>query len=162
MKIKHAVPVVAALSLVLAAPALAGGAHCAGKTSAAVAGQDQSHCSGKSSSAAWAGAWLERSEAGALTVAAVAKGSPAARSGLKSGDVVVAVNGRQSSSKGACLSNAECAVGSSVAFTVQRGRSTKVMKVKLEKMPAEATERFAHREASFDPTLASVVFPAVN
>ena len=148
MKIKHAVPVVAALSLVLAAPALAGGAHCAGKTSAAMAGHD---CSGKSSSAAWAGAWLERSESGGLTVAAVAKGSPAARSGLKAGDVVVA-----------CLSNAECSVGSAVAYTVQRGRSTRVIKMKLEKMPADATVRFANREASFDPTLASVVFPAVN
>lgn len=163
MKTKFAVPVVAALSLVLAAPALAGGDHCAGKTSAVTASNDKAHCASKSSSAAWAGAWLERSEAGALTVAAVAKGSPAARSGLKAGDVVVAVNGKYTGAKsGACLSNSECAVGSAVAYTVQRGRSTKVLKVKLEKMPADATERFAHREASFDPTLASVVFPAVN
>jgi hypothetical protein len=31
------------------------------------------------------------------------------------------------------------------------------MKLKLEKMPATATERFAHREASFDPALATLV-----
>ena len=48
-------------------------------------------------------------------------------------------------------------LGRSVAYTVQRGRSTKVMKMKLEKMPAAATEKFANREANFDPALATLV-----
>jgi hypothetical protein len=49
-----------------------------------------------------------------------------------------------------------------VAYTVQRGRSTKTMKLKLEKMPVAATEKFAHREASFDPALATLVLTSVN
>lgn len=159
MKTKHAIPVVAALTLAFAVPALAGGAHCGSKnTSAAVASAD--HCGSKGASAAvWAGAWLERSN-GAIKVAEVAKGSPAARSGLKAGDVVVAVNGyKVGAEKGECLTSDECKVGRSVAYTVQRGRSTKVMKLKLEKMPASAT---AHRDASFDPALATLVLTNVN
>ena len=158
MKIKHAVPVVAALALALAVPAFAGGEHCSGHSSAATAGAD--HCSGKASAAVWAGAWLERSQSGAIQVAAVAQGSPAARSGLRAGDVVVAVNGYSigaAKAEGSCLSSAQCTVGRSVAYTVQRGRSTKVMKMKLEKMPAAATEKFANREANFDPALATLV-----
>ncbi len=166
MKKMLAFPAVAALTIALAVPAFAGGDHCKGKTSATTAmAAGKGSCSSKASSAAWAGAWLERSNSGAVTVAEVAKGSPAARSGLKSGDVVVAVNGRNLNAGkdgSACLSSAECSVGSAVAYTVQRGRTTRVVKVKLEKMPADATERFAHREASFDPTLAAVVFPNVN
>lgn len=162
MKIKHAIPVVAALTLAFAVPAFAG-ANCGSKskTSAAVAGAD--HCGSKgASTAVWAGAWLERSN-GAVRVAEVAKGSPAARSGLKAGDVVVAVNGyKVGAAKGECLSSDECTVGRSVAYTVQRGRSTKVMKLKLEQMPASAADRFANREASFDPALATLVLTNVN
>lgn len=153
MKIKHVVPVV--LMLALAVPALA----CSDKkTSAAMASADHGCCANKASAAVWAGAWLERSQNGAVRVADVAKNSPAARSGLKAGDVVVAVNGNKVGAKGECsFSHEECTLGSSVAYTVQRGRSTKVMKLKLEKMPATATERFADREASFDPALATLV-----
>ncbi len=165
MKLKLAVPAVAILSCALVAPALAGGDHCAGKSSASAAavaaGKD--HCGSTAKSAAWAGAWLERSTAGGLTVAAVASGSPAARSGLKAGDVVVAVNGRDLGAKdGACLTSAECKVGAAVAYTVQRGRSTKVMKLKLEKLPEQATARFAGRDASFNPALAAVVLASVD
>ena len=165
MKNKLPILVVAALTIALAVPAFAGGACCAnkGKTSAAVANND--HCGPGTANAVWAGAWLERSDNGAIVVADVAKGSPAARSGLKSGDVVLAVNGNKlGAAKGEanCLSSDECRVGRDVAYTVQRGRSTKVMKLKLEKMPASATERFAHREASFDPSLATLVLTSVN
>ena len=154
MKIKHVVPVV--LMLALAVPALA----CSDKkTSATTASADHACCANKASAAVWAGAWLERAQNGAVRVADVAKNSPASRSGLKAGDVVLAVNGKQvGASKGECsLAHGECTLGSSVAYTVQRGRSTKVMKLKLEKMPATATERFADREASFDPALATLV-----
>ena len=165
MKTKHAIHVVAALSLVLAAPAFAGGDHCSGKTSATTASAAHGQCSGKASAAAWAGAWLQRSESGAITVAEVAQNSPAARSGLRAGDVVLAVNGRQlgtAKAEGMCMSSAECSVGRTVAYTVQRGRSIKVLTLKLAKMPADATERFANRDATFDPTLASVVMTTIN
>lgn len=156
---------VTVLALAMAVPAFAGGAQCSSHQSSATAASAQDACAGKNKAAAWAGAWLQRSTSGSVTVAGIAKGSPASRSGLKTGDVVLAVNGYDLSNREAremCASKAECNVGSAVTYTVQRGRSTKAIKLKLEQMPAHATERFASRQASFDPALAAVVIPAVN
>ena len=157
-------PAVAALTCALALPALAGGEHCSGKSTATAAYANKAACSSSAKSAAWAGAWLQRSTSGQVTVAEVAAGSPASRSGLKSGDVVVAVNGRDlaSSENGVCMTSADCKVGAAVAYTIQRGSKTKVVTVKLEKMPEQATAKFAAREASFDPTLAAVVIPIAD
>ena len=152
----------AALVLALSVPAFAGGDHCG---SASAMSADAHGSCGAAHSAAWAGAWLERSTSGTVTVAEVAKGSPAAKAGLKSGDVVVAVNGydlSNSEARATCASKADCSVGSSVTYTVKRGSSTKHIKLKLEKMPANATERFASREAGFDPVLAAVVMTTTN
>lgn len=153
------------LVLALAIPAFAGGAHCSGGASATTADAEGS-CVGKSQTTAWAGAWLQRTAAGKVSVAEVAKGSPAARSGLKSGDIVLAVNGYNlgnSKDRAECASKAECSVGSSVTYTVQRGSAKKSFRLKLEKMPAQVASRFAnHKAASFDPALAAVVIPAVN
>ena len=154
---------VAGLALALSVPAFAGGDACSGHASAATA-DAKGYC-GSAKSAAWSGAWLQRSASGAVTVAEVAKGSPAAKAGLKSGDVVVAVNGydlSNSEARATCASKADCKVGSSVTYTVKRGDSTKTLKLKLEKMPANATERFASRDAGFDPMLAAVVMPTAN
>ncbi len=152
-----------ALALAVSVPAFAGGGNCSGSAASADAGYS---CSGHSAkSAAWAGAWLQRSASGTVTVAEVAKGSPASKAGLKSGDVVLAVNGYDLSDSGAramCASKAECKVGSTVSYTVRRGSSTKNVKLKLEKMPADATQRYASRQADFDPTLAAVVMPTAN
>jgi len=118
------------------------------------------HCAGKSKNAAWAGAWIQRSQSGTFTVASVAKNSPAAKAGLKGGDVVVAVNGYDLASSEAreqCASHAACSVGSAVTYKVQRGTSTKSIKLKLEKMPASANDKFASREPSFDPMLGALV-----
>ncbi len=152
------------MALVLAVPAFAGGAHCSSAKSATTA-DAKAGCSDKNTTAAWAGAWLQRSESGKITVAEIAKGSPASRSGLKTGDIVLAVNGydlANSEDRAMCSSKAECSVGSAVTYKVQRGRSTKAIKLTLEKMPANATERFASRNASFDHSLAAVVMPAVH
>ena len=123
-------------------------------------------CEGHSAkSAAWAGAWMQRSTSGTVTVAEVAKGSPAAKAGLKTGDVVVAVNGydlSNSEARATCASHADCKVGSAMTYTVQRGSSTKTIKLKLEKMPASATEHYASRDAGFDPMLAAVVMTTAN
>ena len=165
MKKKLTIPAIAILTCALALPALAGGEHCSGKSTATAASSaGKSSCSSSAKSAAWAGAWLQRSASGEVTVAEVAAGSPAARSGLKAGDVVVAVNGRDLASKenGVCMSSADCKVGAAVAYTIQRGSSTKVVKVKLEKMPEQATAKFANREASFDPALAAVVLTVTD
>ncbi len=161
MKKVLAASAVAAFVLAMSVPAFAGGGSCSGSSAAMAEGHGS--CSGMSSaSAAWAGAWLQRSASGTVTVAEVAKGSPAAKAGLKSGDVVLAVNGYNlgdSEARAMCASKASCKVGSTVIYTVNRGSSTKDLKFKLEKMPASATERYASRDASFEPMLAAVVMP---
>lgn len=164
MKKKLTLPVVAILTCALALPALAGGGNCSSKASATSASAGKSSCSSSAKSTAWAGAWLQRSASGQVTVAEVAAGSPASKSGLKAGDVVVAVNGRELGAKagGECMSSADCKVGAAVAYTVQRGSSTKVVKVKLEKMPEQAAAKFADREASFEPSLAAVVITVAD
>ena len=157
MKKMFAVSAVAALVLAVSVPAFAGGNHCSGASAASANGSCMS-----ATSAAWAGAWLQRSASGTVTVAEVAKASPAAKAGLKSGDVVLAVNGydlSNSEARAMCASKADCKVGGTVIYTVQRGTSTKNLKFKLEKMPASATERYASRQAGFEPALAAVVMP---
>ena len=151
---------VAVLVLAMSVPAFAGGGSCSGSSASAMSGS----CSAMHN-AAWAGAWLQRSASGTVTVAEVAKGSPAAKAGLKAGDVVAAVNGydlSSSESRAMCASKANCSVGSTVTYTVNRAGKTKDLKLKLEKMPANATERFASRDAGFDPMLAAVVMPTAN
>ena len=151
------------LALAVAVPAFAGGSHCSGAS--ATSADAKMSCAGKTSAAAWTGAWLERSASGQVTVAEVAKGSPAQKSGLKTGDVVLAVNGYRladNGEHGMCASKAECNVGSKLSYTIQRGGSTKSIKLKLEKMPADATARFS-RQAKFDASLAAmVVTPNAN
>ena len=160
MKLRVVVPVLAGLLVAAALPASACD-HNKSQTSATAAGMGS--CSAHST--AWAGAWLERTGSGGLTVAAVAEGSPAARSGLKKGDVLLAVNGHELATASAghsCAAGASCSIGSSFTYTVQRGKSTKVVKVQLEKMPAEASTRFAAREAAFEPALAAMVIPSID
>ena len=156
MNLRNIAPVIAALALTVAIPAIA----CDGNSKTASA---EHSCSGMSRNTAWAGAWMQRSNGGQLTVIAVAEGSPAAKSGLRAGDVVLAVNGRNvGESSHSCASGAACAVGSSFAYTVQRGKATKTVKVKLEKLPADASTRFASQEASYEPSLAAMVIPVVD
>ena len=157
MKKMLSVSAVAALVLAISVPAFAGGGSCSGSSATAYSGS----CSAMHN-AAWAGAWLQRTSSGTVTVAEVAKNSPAAKAGLKSGDVVVAVNGydlSSSESRAMCASKASCTVGSTVTWTVNRAGKSKDLKLKLEKMPASATEKYASKDASFDPMLAAVVMP---
>lgn len=139
----------AVLVLALAVPAFAGGAH----------------CSGSQGATAWAGACLQRSANGAVTVAEVAAGSPAAKAGLKSGDVVVAVNGNRladAKERSMCSASGECTAGSQVTYTVRRGSATREVKFKLVPMPSNARDKFAQRDGSFDPALAALVLPAAK
>ena len=159
MNLRNLVPVVATLALAVALPAVACDGHSKASASSASAGGYS--CSGMHSTA-WAGAWMQRSSGGQLTVVAVAEGSPAARSGLRAGDVVLAVNGKNIAEGHSCAYGTACTVGSSFAYTVQRGKATKTVKVKLEKMPADATTRFASQEASYEPALAAMVIPVVD
>jgi C-terminal processing protease CtpA/Prc len=164
MKKMFASSAAAVLALAVAVPAFAGGGSCSGESKASSASMAD-HCAGKTTSAAWAGAWLQRSSDGRVMVADVAKGSPASKAGLKRGDLVLAVNGYDLSNteqRAMCASKAACNVGSTLTYRVQRGRSTKDLTFKLAKMPSDATQRFASRQASFDPALAAVVMTSTN
>jgi len=162
MNLRNVIPVVAALALAVALPASACDGH--SKTSATSASADGHSCSGMSRSTAWAGAWMQRSNSGELTVVAVAEGSPAAKSGLRAGDVVLAVNGHNIAAKSEhmCANGTACAVGSAFAYTVQRGKATKTVKVKLEKMPADVTSKFAAADVNYEPALAAMVITTVD
>ena len=156
MNLRNMAPVIAALALTVAIPAIA----CDGNSKTASA---EHSCSGMTHNTAWAGAWMQRSNGGQLTVIAVAEGSPAAKSGLRAGDVVLAVNGRNVSEKAShCTYGTACSVGSAFTYSVQRGKATKTVKVKLEKMPADASTRFAAQEASYEPSLAAMVVPVID
>ncbi len=131
-----------------------------GAATAALAGGDYCSHGASASAAAWSGAWLQRSSSGDIRVADVAPHSAAAKAGLRAGDVVLAVNGH-SLGEGHCTEGS-CTVGSSVTYTVQRGHATRTVRVKLERMPQSASQRYANREATFDRTLATLVVPAAN
>ena len=163
MKRMLSITAATALVLAFAVPAFAGGEGCNHGSSASAAATHD--CGGSARSSAWSGAWLQRTSSGEITVADVAKGSPAYRSGLKTGDIVLAVNGydlSDSEQRETCANKAECTAGHSVTYKVQRGNSTRLLKFKLEKMPANATARFARQQAAFEPSLAAVVIPAAN
>ncbi len=132
-----------------------------GAATASFAGDGYCSHGASASAAAWSGAWLQRSAGGAITVADVASHSAAAKAGLRPGDIVTAVNGHRLGDSGHCSEGA-CNVGSSVTYTVQRGASTRTIRVRLERMPQSASQRFANREAAYDRTLATLVLPAVD
>lgn len=169
---KLAASAAALLLVALAVPAFAcGGKKDASASNASAAMSSGGSCSSeKSAATAWAGAWLKRSPEGRVVVAEVAAKSPAQRAGLKSGDVVLAVNGYDLAAKSgsSCSSHSNasasmaCKVGNAVTYKVQRGSATKSVKVTLEKMPADAANRLAQSGASFEPTLAAAVIPTAN
>src|SRR5258708_39998362 len=108
MKRMLSVTAATAVVLAFAVPAFAGGANCGHASSASAAAM---HDCGDARSSAWSGAWLQRTPSGEITVAEVAKGIPAYRSGLKTGDIVLAVNGydlSNSRQREMCPNTAEC------------------------------------------------------
>ena len=78
MNLRNVIPVVATLALAVALPAFACDGH--SKASASSASAEGHSCPGMSRSTAWAGAWMQRSAGGELTVIA---------SGLAKGERVV-------------------------------------------------------------------------
>ena len=98
---------------------------------------------------AWVGVSLDPSVAGGAAIAKssttgglapVQAGSPAAKAGLQAGDVITAVNGTPVASINQFVATiANYAPGDTVTLTVNRGGSTKTIKLTLGSQPANAT-----------------------
>lgn len=98
---------------------------------------------------AWVGVSLDPSVAGGAAIAKssttgglapVQAGSPGAKAGLRAGDVITAVNGTPVASINQFVAAiANYAPGDTVTLTVNRGGSTKTIKLTLGSQPANAT-----------------------
>ena len=94
--------------------------------------------SGKAQNA-YVGVELQSSSTGGAGVSSVQPSSPASNGGLKSGDLITAVNGQHVSSVNQFIATiANYSPGDTVTMTVQRAGSTITVKVKLGTQPAAA------------------------
>lgn len=135
----------------LATSALAGGPDCdKNAKNAAYAASDKGGCSASKDDCAkhmaeaknhgWLGIQYDKTEDGTNVVQDVVKGSPAAKAGFQSGDVLVAMNGIEMNKDNAARLKAAwqpLTPGSSVDYTVKREGVTKNITATLGKMPEE-------------------------
>lgn len=86
----------------------------------------------------WHGIKYEANDKGDLVVKSVAAESPAAKSGLMVGDVLVSLNGAKMSDKEAVKkAKGEWKAGSQVTYSVRRGQAEQQIAVTLATMPEE-------------------------
>jgi S1-C subfamily serine protease len=89
---------------------------------------------------AYVGVLIEDAANGGAKITHIVPGSPAAKAGLKVGDVVTAFNGEPVATANALTGYVfEAKSGETVTFTVQRGGTTKHLTVKLGVQPASPT-----------------------
>jgi serine protease Do len=87
----------------------------------------------------WLGVAVDDRDGG-VTVASVDRNGPAAKSGIRAGDVVVAINGdRIESSRGLIRAVAAVPPGDSVRVTVRRQGREMEISVNVGRRPAEQT-----------------------
>jgi predicted metalloprotease with PDZ domain len=128
----------AAAVLAIAAPAWAGSGE---KCSAANAQDCLSHYSAMRTKG-WVGLDLDKANKEAMVVTGVTAGSPAAKAGFKTGDILVALNGAKFSDYEAVkAAKGAWTPGAKVSYTVKRGSSEKQLEVTLAKMPEEVFAR---------------------
>lgn len=146
--LRYLIPVTA---LVLALPAIAGGADCQKGAHAAkaekVAGKHCSYskeeCAAKMAQArenGWLGVMLEKDETGTMTIIEVVSGSPAEKAGFRPGDVFFAVNGVEFSDENQDKLKAIKATlkpGAGATYTVKREGESKALNATLGTMPDE-------------------------
>ncbi len=93
----------------------------------------------KIASKGWAGFETEKDEAGHYTVARVEHGSPAASAGLRTGDVLLAMNGIDLYAEDkTALKQAKkgLGVGSAIQYKVKRDGAKKVVELTLTEVPS--------------------------
>jgi len=115
----------------ISAPAFAGGEKCSATDASACLSHWSSMKGGP-----WLGAKYDKAADGTISVKEVVAGSPAEKAGMKSGDILVALNGVSFADKDA-IKQAKSSIkaGSKVTYTVKRGNAEKKLAVTMEPMP---------------------------
>ena len=88
----------------------------------------------------WVGVELDHGKDGSMTVLEVIDGSPAQAAGLKSGDVLVAINGIKfgdENNEKLKTTQKEMKIGNTIEYTVKRQDKTKVVAITLAPIPKE-------------------------
>ncbi|HEY9421691.1 MAG TPA: PDZ domain-containing protein [Thermoanaerobaculia bacterium] len=133
-----------ALTLALAPMAFAGGENCAHKK-AAVHHEKAAQLAAKG----WLGLKTEKDATGAYRVASVAPGSPAAQAGLRTGDVLVAMNGialTDANKDALKKAKANLGVGKQISYIVRRDGAEQALAVTLAPVPAEVLAEWVKEE----------------
>ena len=132
------------LTLALAPMAFAGGENCAHKTAAA-----HKEKTAQLAAKGWNGMKTEKDAAGAYRVASVAPDSPAAQAGLRTGDVLVAMNGialTDANKEALKKAKANLGVGKQVSYTVRRAGAEQTLAVTLAPVPQEILAEWVKEE----------------
>ena len=125
------------LAVALALPLAAGEGHkkCDGDPQACL-----NKLAAKFKDRGWVGVELDHNKDGSMTVLEVIDGSPAQAAGLKSGDVLLAINGVKFGDKSNEKLKAEqkaMKVGNTIKYTVKRHDKTKDVAIRLAPIPEE-------------------------
>jgi S1-C subfamily serine protease len=128
-----------ALTFAFTTAALAGGEQCA-----------REHAARKAKLAAHGWLGIETDHAGgAATVVEVHPGSPAEKAGFRKGDVLVALNGvalTAGNKEKVKAAKADCAVGKTVTYTIQRGGAQQTLTATLAPVPQDVLEKWAEMD----------------
>jgi S1-C subfamily serine protease len=136
-----------ALLLALSSSALAGGEKCARDAKTAAAHNTRK---GELAAKGWLGLKTEKDASGAYRVAAVESGSPAAKAGFRTGDVLVAYNGvalTDANKDAVHKAKAGCSVGTKVAYTVRRDGAERTVTATLAPVPEKVLAEWMKEEA---------------
>lgn len=137
----------AALAATIALPAAAGDTKSYEKKCTMSASDCLEQMTARFRNTGWIGVELEMdADSPGWNVRAVVPGSPAAKAGLQSGDILWAVEGVVLDGKNEAkydeLRKTKMKVGSSVTYTVKRGETTTPVKITLEAWPADLVAKY--------------------
>ena len=138
--------VLLALLLALSSAALAGGEKCAHDAKAQAAHKEKA---ANMAAHGWLGIKTDKDADGAWRVSSVAAGSPAAKAGFRTGDVLVAYNGialNEDNMDAVKKAKADCAVGKTVAYTIRRDGAEKTLSATLAPVPESVLAEWMKEE----------------